>query len=99
MAMQTFKAHYASPAKNKVKAKGVFTFESDARANSKKNINDARITMLEMFGKEAVSWTITKTQRMTESDLVSGVAQPEIDFLAATVSSKKKKKMVKRGII
>ncbi|MCL1798353.1 MAG: hypothetical protein FWG23_01205 [Eggerthellaceae bacterium] len=50
-------AHFSSPL-NAAPAKGSFEFESTARASSKQNRHDARIKMLELFGKDAVSWAI-----------------------------------------
>ena len=58
--MQTYIAHYRSPSASAQRAKGVFEFESDARAGTKANGHDARMRMLELFGKDAVSWTIDK---------------------------------------
>ena len=58
--MQTYIAHYSSPSASAQRAKGVFEFESDARANTKGNNHDARMRMLELYGKDAVSWTIDK---------------------------------------
>ena len=61
--MQTYIAHYSSPSASAQRAKGVFEFESDARANTKGNNHDARMRMLELYGKDAVSWTIDKVER------------------------------------
>ena len=49
--MQTYIAHYSSPSASAQRAKGVFEFESDARANTKGNNHDARMRMLELYGK------------------------------------------------
>ncbi len=40
--------------------RGLFEFESDARAGTKANAHDARMKMLELFGASAVSWTIER---------------------------------------
>ena len=56
--MQTYIAHYISPAAADVRGTGLFEFESDSRANTKGNLRDARLKMLELYGKDAVSWTI-----------------------------------------
>ncbi|MBO7674725.1 MAG: hypothetical protein J6S63_06910 [Atopobiaceae bacterium] len=65
--MATYLAYYQSPAAADVRGSGVFEFESDARANSKDNLRDARMKMLETFGKDAASWTIGKVERKTAS--------------------------------
>lgn len=63
--MTAYLAYYKSPAAADVRGVGVFEFESDARANSKDNLRDARMKMLETFGKDAASWTIEKVERKT----------------------------------
>lgn len=65
--MATYLAYYQSPAAADVRGSGVFEFESDARANSKDNLRDARMKMLETFGKDAASWSISKVERKTAS--------------------------------
>ena len=50
--MQTYIAHYISPAAADVRGTGLFEFESDSRANTKGNLRDARLKMLELYGKE-----------------------------------------------
>ena len=57
--MQTYIAHYISPAAADVRGTGLFEFESDSRANTKGNLRDARLKMLELYGKDAVSWIST----------------------------------------
>lgn len=63
--MATYLAHYQSPAAADVRGSGVFEFESEARAGSKDNRHDARMRMLELFGKDAASWTIERVERKT----------------------------------
>ena len=60
--MQTYIAHYISPAAADVRGTGLFEFESDSRANTKGNLRDARLKMLELYGKDAVSWTIDSVE-------------------------------------
>ena len=74
----TYIAHYSSPGNNAL-AKGHFEFESTARASSKPNRLDARIKMLEIYGKEAVSWVIDeiKLKKVTQ-EVCDG--QLELDF-------------------
>ena len=55
--MKLYRAHYTSP-RGANPVNGTFEFESASNAGSKKNMHDARVTMLELFGKEAVSWQI-----------------------------------------
>lgn len=62
-----FIASYASPSKASVKASGTFEFRSDFRAGSRANVRDARIQMLEKFGKEACPWIIVKIERAKTS--------------------------------
>lgn len=66
--MQTYIAHYSSPVHG-ASAAGVFEFQSESRANTKKNLHDARMKMLETYGKEAVSWVIDSVEIKKETDL------------------------------
>lgn len=61
--MATYIAHYQSPKGSYERERGLFEFESDARAGTKANAHDARMRMLELFGASAVSWTIEKVER------------------------------------
>ena len=77
--MTTYLAHYQSPAAADVRGSGVFEFESDARANTKDNMRDARVRMLEIFGKDAASWIIEKIEKKTaKSEALDG--QLTLDF-------------------
>jgi len=77
--MAFFLAHYKSPASADVRGTGFFEFESEARANSRDNLRDARMRMLELFGKDAVSWEIDKVERkQTKAEALDG--QLELDF-------------------
>ena len=77
--MTTYLAHYKSPAAADVHGVGVFEFESDARANTKENMRDARLKMLETFGKGAASWNIEKVEKKTaRSETLDG--QLTLDF-------------------
>lgn len=77
--MTTFMAHYISPAAADVRGSGFFEFESDARLNSKDNQHDARMRMLELYGKDAVSWSIDKIEKKKASNAVVD-GQLELDF-------------------
>lgn len=77
--MQTYIAHYRSPVAADVRATGLFEFESDARAGSKGNLFDARLKLLELYGKDAVSWSIDRVERKRVCE-PSKDGQLEMDF-------------------
>ena len=89
--MQTYIAHYSSPSASAQRAKGVFEFESDARANTKGNNHDARMRMLELYGKDAVSWTVDRVERKKASKPVQD-GQLELDFRPPKKEGKRAKK-------
>ncbi|WP_232501752.1 hypothetical protein [Eggerthella sp. YY7918] len=89
--MQTYLAHYRSPAASDARATGVFEFESDARAGSKGNLRDARLKMLELYGKDAVSWNIDKVERKCASKPVQD-GQLALDFRPPKVERKRAKR-------
>ena len=77
--MTTYMAHYTSPAASDVRGTGFFEFESSARLNSKDNLHDARMKMLEIFGKDAVSWDIERVEKKTaKTETLDG--QLTLDF-------------------
>ena len=77
--MTTYLAHYQSPAAADVRGMGSFEFESEARAGSKENLRDARLKMLEIFGKDAASWQIKQVERKAgKGDVIDG--QLQLDF-------------------
>ena len=77
--MAVYLAHYRSPAAADVRGAGTFEFASDARIGSKDNLRDARLKMLETFGKDAASWNIEKVERKTaKNGALAG--QLELDF-------------------
>ena len=77
--MTAYLAHYRSPAASDVRGAGVFEFESDARMGSKDLNRDARVRMLELFGKDAASWSIEKIEKKTTKNSALG-GQLELDF-------------------
>lgn len=89
--MQTYIAHYRSPVASDARASGLFEFESDARAGSKGNVRDARLKMLELYGKEAVSWNIDKIERKRASVQVQD-GQLELDFRPPKAERKRAKR-------
>ena len=89
--MQTYIAHYRSPAASDARATGLFEFESDARAGSKGNLRDARLKMLELYGKDAVSWTMDRVERKRATKQVQD-GQLELDFRPPKAERKRAKK-------
>ncbi|WP_165045955.1 MULTISPECIES: hypothetical protein [unclassified Adlercreutzia] len=86
--MQTYIAHYSSPKASDNRAKGLFEFESNSRAGSKGNMRDARLKMLELYGKKAVSYTIDRVSRKTTVSN-SCNEQLELDFRAPAPTRKR----------
>jgi len=76
--MKLYTAHYTSP-RGADPVNGTFEFESAANAGSKKNMSDARIKMLELFGKDAVSWQIDKVELVGKGE-ASEFVQLQLDF-------------------
>ncbi len=76
--MKTYRAHYKSPV-GEHPTSGIFEFESSAQAGSKKNMTDARIKMLEVFGNEAVTWIIDQIELVRQDETLDYV-QPQLDF-------------------
>ena len=77
--MATYLAYYLSHAAADVHGSGVFEFESEARAGSKENLHDARMKMLELFGKDAVPWEVERVERKSaRSEAIDG--QLTLDF-------------------
>ena len=89
--MQTYIAHYRSPNASSSRAKGLFEFESEARVGTKANAHDARIRMLELFGNDALSWTIDKIERKKVT-AAHADGQLELDFRAPKPERKRKVK-------
>lgn len=75
----------------------VIEFESEHRAGSKKNIQDARYKMLELHGSEAVSWTVKDIERVPEDTPDAPVEQLMLDF-REPVAPRKRRPNIKRGI-
>ena len=79
--MAIYLAHYKSPAAADVRGSGYFEFESDARAGTRDNTRAARMRMLELFGKDAVSWQIDSVERQRQQTSQSALdGQLELDF-------------------
>lgn len=76
----------------------IIEFESEHRAGSKQNLQDARYKMLDIYGEEAVSWTVKDVRRADESDM-QGQEQLLLDFREPTEPVvRKRRRSVKRGI-
>lgn len=79
--MTTFIAHYRSPNASNDLAKGMFEFESESRLGSKANKQDARLRMLELYGQEAIAWTVTEIEhKRSGRDDICTDGQLELDF-------------------
>ena len=89
--MQSYIAHYRSPAASDSRASGLFEFESEHRAGSKANEHDARMRMLELYGKEAVSWMIDDIELKRSSDAQSD-GQLQMDFRPPKAERKRPKR-------
>ncbi len=89
--MVAFIAHYKSPDASSNRAKGLFEFTSNARLGSKANKHDARIRMLELFGNEALGWSIEKIEKKTTSQQKQD-GQLELDFRNPIKKKRKKKR-------
>ena len=77
--MTAYLAYYRSPAAADVRGAGAFEFESDARLGTKDNQRDARLKMLELFGKDAVPWEVERVERKSaRSEAIDG--QLTLDF-------------------
>ncbi len=91
--MKLYRAHYTSP-RGADPVNGTFEFESGHNAGSKGNMHDARIKMLELFGKEAVAWNIDNVERAGEGE-ASEYVQLQLDFREPKKTRKRHK--VERG--
>ncbi len=96
-----FVAHYRSPNASGARARGLFEFESASRLGSKANAHDARVRMLELFGSDALSWSVTSIEhkRATRSQDASD-GQMELDFREPVPDApRRKRRSTKRGLL
>lgn len=92
--MARYRATIVSP-KGAAPTSSVIEFESEFRAGSKRNIQDARYKMLEIHGSEAVSWTVRDVEKVPDiSD--APTEQLMLDFREPKQPSKRRPR-VKRG--
>ena len=97
--MQTFVAHYRSLNASSERAKGLFEFESSSRLGSKANASDARMKMLELFGNDALSWTIEKIEHAPAKKQGSqSDGQLELDF-RDPVKKRRRRRSTERGVV
>lgn len=96
--MTRYRATIVSP-KGSAPASSVIEYESEHRAGSKQNIQDARYKMLELHGNEALAWTVKDIEKVAET--ATGDAPAEqlmLDFREPLTPPKRKRRTVKRGI-
>lgn len=92
--MTLYRATIVSP-QGAAPASSVIEFESEHRAGSKQNIQDARYKMLELHGNEALAWTVKDVEKVPEKESGAG-EQLMLDFREPTKT--RKRRTVKRGI-
>lgn len=95
--MTRYRATIVSP-KGAVPKSSVIEFESEHRAGSKQNLQDARYKMLELHGSEALSWNIKDIEKVTENESAGVAEQLMLDFREPVEPPKRKRRTVKRGI-
>ena len=77
----------------------VIEFESEHRAGSKLNVQDARYKMLELHGSEALAWTVKEVEKVADSTPGDApMEQMMLDFREPVEPPKRKRRTVKRGI-
>lgn len=94
--MTRYRATIVSP-KSAAPATSVIEFESEYRAGSKRNIQDARYKMLELHGAEAVSWTVKDIEKVPDKAGDAPSEQMMLDF-REPVQKSKRRPCIKRGI-
>ena len=82
--MTRYRATIVSP-KGAAPKSSVIEFESEHRAGSKLNLQDARYKMLELHGSEALSWNIKDIEKVTETE--KGGAQSSLCLIFANLLS------------
>ncbi len=99
-ALSLFVANYRSPNASGERSRGLFEFESEARLGSKANAHDARVKMLELYGNDALSWTIEDIKHKPKK--TSGAqadGQTELDFREPLKEPPKRRRSTKRGVV
>lgn len=95
--MTRYRATIVSP-KGAAPKSSVIEFESEHRAGSRQNIQDARYKMLELHGSEALSWSIKDVEKIPEREEGGPAEQMMLDFREPKEQPKRKRRSVKRGI-
>lgn len=96
--MTRYRATIVSP-KGAAPKSSVIEFESEHRAGSKQNLQDARYKMLELHGSEALAWNIKDVEKVSDREGADRpVEQMMLDFREPAPASKRKRRSVKRGI-
>lgn len=97
--MSLFVANYRSPNGSGERSRGLFEFESDSRLGSKANAHDARMKMLELYGSDAVAWTITDIKHKPKKVAAAQAdGQMQLDF-REPVKERKRRRSTKRGVV
>lgn len=96
--MTRYRATIVSP-KGAAPKSSVIEFESEHRAGSKQNLQDARYKMLELHGSEALAWNIKDVEKVPDREGADRpVEQMMLDFREPAPAPKRKRRSVKRGI-
>lgn len=98
--MSLFVANYRSPNASGERSRGLFEFESEARLGSKANAHDARVRMLELYGNDALAWTIEDIRHKPRKAAASQMdGQMELDFREPLKEPPKRRRSTKRGVV
>lgn len=98
--MPLFVANYRSPNASGARSRGLFEFESAARLGSKANAHDARIKMLELYGNDALTWTIEDIRHKPKgASRAQADGQMELDFREPVKEPPKRRRSTKRGVV
>lgn len=96
--MTRYRATIVSP-KGAAPKSSVIEFESEHRAGSKLNVQDARYKMLELHGLEALAWSVKDIEKVPDREAVDApVEQMMLDFREPVEPPKRKRRTVKRGL-
>ena len=95
--MARYKATIVSP-KGAAPKSSIIEFESEHRAGSKQNIQDARYKMLELHGSEAVAWTVKDIEKVSDNAQEGPTEQLMLD-IREPVQPRKRRPSIKRGSI
>lgn len=96
--MTRYRATIVSP-KGAAPKSSVIEFESEHRAGSKLNVQDARYKMLELHGSEALAWSVKDIEKVPDREATEApVEQMMLDFREPIEPPKRKRRTVKRGL-